>query len=54
MNQQNKDALTIRDLTLDYGASRAVYDVNFVLKPLELGCLLGPSGCGKRCTADKS
>ena len=47
MNQQNKDALTIRDLTLDYGASRAVYDVNFVLKPLELGCLLGPIGCGK-------
>ena len=47
MNQQNKDTLTIRDLTLDYGASRAVYDVNLELKPLELGCLLGPSGCGK-------
>ena len=41
MNQQNKDALTIRDLTLDYGASRAVYDVNFVLKPLT-GVLLVP------------
>ena len=47
MTDQNKDALTIRNLTLDYGASRAVYDVNLTLESLELGCLLGPSGCGK-------
>ena len=47
MTDQNKDALTIRNLTLDYGASRAVHDVNLSLESLELGCLLGPSGCGK-------
>ena len=47
MTKENTDALTIRDLILDYGASRAVNDVNLALRPLELGCLLGPSGCGK-------
>ena len=47
MTDQNKDALTIHNLTLDYGERRVVYDANLALKPQELGCLLGPSGCGK-------
>ena len=33
MTDQNKDALTIHNLTLDYGERRVVYDANLALKP---------------------
>ncbi|MDF2120429.1 ABC transporter ATP-binding protein [Roseiarcaceae bacterium H3SJ34-1] len=42
--------LTIRDLTLSYGASVAVAGLNFEVANGEFVSLLGPSGCGKTTT----
>jgi len=39
--------ITIRDLTVRYGATVAVDGVSLVIEPGELFLLLGPSGCGK-------
>jgi iron(III) transport system ATP-binding protein len=40
-------AITIRDLTVRYGAAVAVDRVSLAIAPGELFLLLGPSGCGK-------
>jgi iron(III) transport system ATP-binding protein len=40
-------AITIRDLTVRYGAAVAVDRVSLAIEPGELFLLLGPSGCGK-------
>ena len=40
----------VDDLTIDYGAVRAVSGVTFGVKPGELVTLLGQSGCGKTST----
>src|SRR5258708_11395061 len=40
-------AVTIRDLTVRYGANVAVDRVSLKVEPGELFLLLGPSGCGK-------
>ena len=42
-----EEALSIRGLTLEYGALRALDDVSFALEPGAILCLLGPSGSGK-------
>jgi iron(III) transport system ATP-binding protein len=39
--------ITIRDLTVRYGATVAVDGVSLAIEPGELFLLLGPSGCGK-------
>jgi iron(III) transport system ATP-binding protein len=39
--------VTIRDLTVRYGAQTAVDGVSLAVEPGELFLLLGPSGCGK-------
>jgi iron(III) transport system ATP-binding protein len=39
--------ITIRDLTVRYGATVAVDRVSLAIEPGELFLLLGPSGCGK-------
>ena len=41
------DALTIKDVSVSYGDTRAVDRVSVTLGSGEIGCLLGPSGCGK-------
>src|SRR5262245_35008314 len=40
-------AVTIRDLTIRFGAKVAVERVSLAVEPGELFLLLGPSGCGK-------
>jgi ABC-type Fe3+/spermidine/putrescine transport system ATPase subunit len=40
-------SVTIRDLTIRFGAKRAVDGVDLSVAPGELFLLLGPSGCGK-------
>src|SRR5450432_200039 len=39
--------VTLRDLTIRYGAQTAVDGVSLAVEPGELFLLLGPSGCGK-------
>src|SRR5450432_864639 len=39
--------VTLRDLTIRYGAQTAVEGVSLAVEPGELFLLLGPSGCGK-------
>lgn len=41
------DALVIDDLTVRFGATTAVDDVDLVLPPGSVTAVLGPSGCGK-------
>ena len=47
MTESVMDALTLRDLTLSYDGDAVVHGVDLALKHRELGCLLGPSVCGK-------
>ncbi|MEL6452400.1 MAG: phosphate ABC transporter ATP-binding protein [Pseudomonadota bacterium] len=39
--------ITVRDLSLFYGDTQALAEVNFDLYPGEILALIGPSGCGK-------
>jgi phosphate transport system ATP-binding protein len=41
------DVFTTRDLSVFYGAFRAVRDVNVRIKQNEITAFIGPSGCGK-------
>ncbi len=48
--QANRNAppiLTVRNLSLFYGAKQALKNVNFDLFPREVLAFIGPSGCGK-------
>ena len=42
-----KYALELNNITHQYGLSPALNNLNIVVKPGEVVCLLGPSGCGK-------
>ena len=42
-----KYALELSNITHQYGSSLALNNLNIVVKPGEVVCLLGPSGCGK-------
>ncbi len=42
--------LELRQITLDYGRTRVVDQVDLTIDQSELVCLLGPSGCGKTST----
>ena len=39
--------LVARGLTKDFGATRALHQIDFEARPGRFVCLLGPSGCGK-------
>jgi spermidine/putrescine ABC transporter ATP-binding subunit len=39
--------LSLRDVSLAFGAHRVVRELSLSLAPGTIGCLLGPSGCGK-------
>ena len=39
--------LNVQNLTIQFGALKAVDDLSFTVESGELMCLLGPSGCGK-------
>ena len=41
------DQLQIMELCVNIDGNRIVSDVSFSLRQGEIGCLLGPSGCGK-------
>lgn len=43
-------ALTVKNLSKDFGDFRAVASVSLRVEPDEVLCLLGPSGCGKTTT----
>ena len=42
--------LEIRNLSLKFGDRVAADNINLVLEPSQVTCLLGPSGCGKSTT----
>ena len=41
------DKITVRNLNFYYGDSRALKDINVVVKEKHVTALIGPSGCGK-------
>ena len=38
---------TVRDLSMRYGNSLALKDVNMDIRPRRITAIIGPSGCGK-------
>ena len=49
---QNHGALSVRGLTVDFGAVRAVNDVSFDIAPGSIVGLIGPNGAGKTTILD--
>jgi len=41
------DKISVRNLSFYYGESRALNDINLVIKEKRVTALIGPSGCGK-------
>src|SRR6476646_1662709 len=50
MNQAARASVEFRAVVKQYGAVRAVNDINFTIEQGTLVTLLGPSGCGKTTT----
>ncbi len=46
-DRQRKTILTIRDLSIYYGESRAVNQVSLDIEERQITAIIGPSGCGK-------
>lgn len=46
----SESAITVSNLTRDYGKGRGVFGLNFEVKPGEAFGLLGPNGAGKTTT----
>lgn len=46
-NRQFASQLSVRDLSVTYGATVAVGGIDLTLGKAEIGAVLGPSGCGK-------
>ena len=45
-------ALEVDNLTIDYGATRAVHGLTFAAEPGEVVAVLGPNGAGKTSTIE--
>ncbi|MFG2959060.1 ABC transporter ATP-binding protein [Streptomyces sp. NPDC048291] len=51
MNATGSPLLAVRDLTVNYGASQALRDVSFQVRPNSALAVLGPNGAGKSTLA---
>lgn len=47
MVNQTRAQVEVRNLSVNFGAKRAVAEVNLGVEPGEVAAILGPSGCGK-------